>query len=96
MYESLHVLDFYDIRCSNLPEVIEILPASIEAVPGGQEQVFFNALTLPCLWPSQGSVDRPTDRGDTKRDRNIAEGKHIDGTAWCVVCPDGQRALEGR
>lgn len=88
MYESLHILDLDDICRSNLPEVIEILPASIEAVPGIQEKVFFDASTLPCLWPSQGSVDRPADRGDTERDRDVAEGEHVDGTARCVVCTD--------
>lgn len=96
MYEPLHVVHFNDICCSNFPEVLEVLPASIEAAPDLVQEIFFNAFGLSRFRPSQCRVDDPADRGDTERDRDVAKCEDVDGTARRVIRPCRQRAVEGR
>ena len=93
--ESLHVLHFDDVRRAHLAEVLEILPAAIEAGPDLVQKFFLYALALLRLGPSQCSVDDPTDRGDTERDLDVVEGEDVDGTAGRIICPRGEQVLKG-
>ena len=95
VYEAFHVVYLDDISCTNLPEVIEIAPTTIEAVPGFCEKVLPYAVVLLSLWTSQGCMDRAADRGDTQGYSHVSESEKIDGTSRCVVRAHRQRALEG-